>query len=381
MRAVTNTLDHYQVLSVNVPGQQHSGSNRRARSSRRNNTSKKTGGNRKKRNHHGSSKSTTAKQWKNLAPAKSIFSKRAKKTALMIDGIQLILDNPDEPEIASILQASYTKLSEQLTKLDNSDSEALSLVLKHPALCSNSEVRIKNVVALCDHIKERGYPELITKGKAILQHIEVMLKNLADTQPLAPRRKTSDETIINPRVQSALQALPSTSESDNSQDHDHQRTHSNKTEKEHTLSSPSNDNQDRTPSSPTTSSKDDYGRSPTKDKTGNHFFPKSSEPNGPILTGTQPTKGHQQDKDTHTNSKPTTTAFPNDNTSEPEITYEVLETLLRRFSEKVKVEVTETIHKAVQKVDKKVETHARHKVYSCNLYSHEKQSGDGSRPT
>ncbi|EFP06411.1 hypothetical protein CRE_07664 [Caenorhabditis remanei] len=127
--------------SRSLPGliKQSSGSPHCAHSSRRNKTSKKTGGNRKKSNHSGSSKSSTAKQWKNLAPAKTIFSKRAKKTALMIEGIQLILDNPDEPEITSILQASYTKLSEQLTKLDNSDSEALSLVLKHPALCSNSE--------------------------------------------------------------------------------------------------------------------------------------------------------------------------------------------------------------------------------------------------
>ncbi|EFO95129.1 hypothetical protein CRE_09001 [Caenorhabditis remanei] len=328
---------------------------RRGKPSRPGKTSKTNlGKNKKKSTHKRSSTSSSNKSekaWTHLGHAKTIFSKRAKKTVLMIEGIQLILSEPQQPEMVSILQASYSKLSEQLNKLDKSDSEALALVLKHPALCSNSETRINNVLDLCDHLKDREYPALIEKCKAILLHIEVMLKQLVGTQPLATKRSSTSEVIVKPEVRDALQAFPSTSKSSAIHDLNNENNPSMQSEQEHSSASKTDSSQSHeTDKSLLTPIKDDKYSSSKK---GYNKFPSSSEPNGPILTGTQPRQQHApatEHRDFNTvGPKPA-----DNNAAQLILTPSAMEAMFHRFSENIKHEIMYSVNKAVHQINMRV---------------------------
>ncbi|KAF1756320.1 hypothetical protein GCK72_012773 [Caenorhabditis remanei] len=118
----------------------------------------------------------------------------------MIEGTQLMPSDPQQPEMVSILQSRYTKLANQLAKLDFSNGEVLTFVMKHLALCSSSEIRINNFRVLIYHLEDCGYPALIEKFKALLPHMEVLLKNLAATQLLVPNRKSTNELVKNQKL-------------------------------------------------------------------------------------------------------------------------------------------------------------------------------------
>ncbi|EFP00427.1 hypothetical protein CRE_21785 [Caenorhabditis remanei] len=231
--------------------------------------------------------------------------------------------------MVSILQSSYTKLASQLAKLDNSDSEALTLVLKHPALCSSSEIRIKNVMKLVDHIKDRGYPALIEKCKALLLHIEVLLKQLVSTQPLAVKRKSTNCLIKKPEVHSALKGLSSTSSSDGN----NFQSNSDNDLIHHDIHH--------------TQDKDEQHRSSTN--TEKLQFPKSFEPNGPILTKNTKQEPIEQAKRNRIDSE----------TSQPALTVDAMEAMLKNFGELMTAKFTHTINTAVQKVDIKVDKNAK----------------------
>ncbi|EFO91042.1 hypothetical protein CRE_15213 [Caenorhabditis remanei] len=303
-------------------------STRHGSTSRRNSKASKKSSGKSGKSKKSKSSSSSAKQkasWINLGPAKKKFTDRAKKTARLIKKVQSTLNDPHQPNTVGSLQANHQKLSNQCLQLKQSDSEALELVLQHPALSSNSQTRIKNVLELCNHIKERDYPTLIKELEDLLKQIEAMLQDLVQTQPLASKRTTNDIPIHNHLAASGIHSITST-QTDNS------RNSANSQE-------PHQEEQKHQP--------------PTTTNTGGHS---STEPKGPVLSKIQSDPVPVEPIVSTSDLSPrTATHCPTtDNALPPPKAYSEIEAMFSKFSKLIQTEITQKFDATIQKMDGKI---------------------------